>query len=54
MKQLSIELKNTKKKVGILESELNKAKLVLTATDQLKANLVVVEQARDASYAATT
>ena len=36
-----------------MESELNKAKHTLAATDQLKANLVAAELARDASYAAT-
>ena len=39
---------------GQLESELNKAKLALTIADQLKEDLVVVEEAWDASYAAAT
>ena len=38
--------------MGSLESELNKAKLALAATNQLKANLVTVEKAKDAIYAA--
>ena len=54
MVEQSTELKRAKKKVGSLEFELNKAKLALAATDQLKADLVVVEQARDAIYAAAT
>ncbi|GFS38412.1 hypothetical protein Acr_00g0057380 [Actinidia rufa] len=47
-------VKKTKKKVGSLESELNKAKLALATTDQLKADLVATENAQDVSYAAAT
>ncbi|GFS42474.1 hypothetical protein Acr_00g0080030 [Actinidia rufa] len=42
MKEPSVELKKAKKKVGSLESELNKAKLKLAAIDQLKANLAIL------------
>ena len=54
MKEQSAELKRAKKKIGDLESELNKAKLSLTAIDQLKEDLAGVEQVRDASYASAT
>ena len=40
--------------MGSLGSELNKAKLALAATDQLKAYLVVAKKARDADYVAAT
>ncbi|GFY98933.1 hypothetical protein Acr_13g0003340 [Actinidia rufa] len=40
--------------LGNLESELNKAKLALSVADKLKPDLVAAEQARDASYVATT
>ena len=53
MVEQSAELKRAKKKVGNLESKLNKTKLALAATDQLKADLMA-EQAWDASYAAIT
>ena len=43
MKEQSSELKKTKKKMGSLESKLNKAKLTLAATNQLKADLAAVE-----------
>ncbi|GFY84010.1 hypothetical protein Acr_03g0007840 [Actinidia rufa] len=48
------KLKRANKKVGSLESELNKAKLALVATDQLKADLAALEQAQDTSYTAMT
>ena len=54
MKDQSAELKRSNKKVGNLESELNKAKLALSVADKLKTDLVAAEQARDASYVATT
>ena len=41
----SAKLKRVKKNVGSLESEKNKAKLALAVTNQLKADLVVAEQA---------
>ena len=41
----SAKLKRVKKNVGSLESEKNKAKLALDATNQLKADVVVAEQA---------
>ena len=44
MMEQSTELKKAKKKVGGLESELNKAKLVLPTTDQLKANLALLNK----------
>ena len=47
-------MNKAKKKVSNLESELNKAKLALAATNQLMEDLVAVEEARDASYAAVT
>ena len=40
--------------MGSLESELNKAKLALAATNQLKEDLAAVEQAWDASYVVVT
>ncbi|GFS30002.1 hypothetical protein Acr_00g0009640 [Actinidia rufa] len=40
MKQQSAELKKTKKKVGSLEYELNKAKLSLASIDQLKLDIL--------------
>ena len=40
--------------MGNLESELNKANLVLAAMDQLKIDLAVVDQAQDSRYVATT
>ena len=43
IKKQSAELKKTKKKVGSLESELNKAKLILAVTNHLKADLAAVE-----------
>ena len=43
MKKQSNELKRTKRKVGSLESELNKAKATLAATDQLKVDLAIAE-----------
>ena len=54
MAEHSVELKRAKKKMGNLESELNKARLMLAKVDKLKADLVAVEQAQDSSYAATT
>ena len=54
MKKQSVKLKKSKKKVGSLESELNKAKLALTATNLLKVDLATTEEARDACYAPTT
>ena len=54
MRLKTSELKKTKKMVGSLASELNKAKLALAVTNQLKADLVAVEQALVASYAAAT
>ena len=50
----SAELKRAKKKVGILESKLNKAKLALAAIDQLKTNLAIAKQVRDVNYADAT
>ncbi|GFZ18420.1 hypothetical protein Acr_27g0001590 [Actinidia rufa] len=52
MKQQLGKLKKTKIKMGSLESELNKAKLTMAATDHLKADLAYAEQARDDSYVA--
>ena len=44
MKEQLVKLNRIKKKVGgSLESELNKAKLALAATDQLKLDLTTVE-----------
>ncbi|GFZ08884.1 hypothetical protein Acr_20g0006920 [Actinidia rufa] len=43
-----------KKRVGNLESKLNKAKLRLATIEQLKVDLVAIEQAWDASYATAT
>ena len=43
MKEQSSELKNTKKKMCNLEFELNKAKLALAATNQVKADLDAAE-----------
>ena len=54
MAEHSIELKRAKKKMGNLESELNKARLAQANIDQLKADLAAAEQARDSSYAAAT
>ena len=54
MKEQSVELKRAKKKIGSLESELNKAKLLLTAIDQLKEDLAAAKQGQDASYTSTT
>ena len=45
MEEHSTKLKRAKKKMGSLESELKKARLMLAEVDQLKANLVAVEQA---------
>ncbi|GFZ14427.1 hypothetical protein Acr_24g0006170 [Actinidia rufa] len=52
MKQHLAKLKKTKKKVGSLEFELNKAKLELATTNQLKADLATTKQTQNASYAA--
>ena len=43
MKDQLAKLKRANKKVGSLESELNKAKLALAATDQLKEDLAALE-----------
>ena len=43
MKEQSIELKRAKKKMGGLESELNKAKVALASMDAMKRNLAFVE-----------
>ncbi|GFZ09226.1 hypothetical protein Acr_20g0010340 [Actinidia rufa] len=48
MAEYSTELKQAKKK---METEASKAKLVMADVNQLKADLVLAEQARDASYA---
>ena len=54
MKVQLAKLRRAKKKIGGLESKLNKAKLSLTAIDQLKEDLAAAEQTRDASYASAT
>ena len=54
MIEWSAELKRAKKKVGNLESKLNKAKLALAAIDQLKTNLAIAKQVRDVNYADAT
>ena len=43
MAEQSVELKKAKKKVGSLKSELNKRKLALAATDQLKVDLAATK-----------
>lgn len=43
MKDQLAELKRAKKKVGSLKLELNKAKLALSAADQLKSDLAAAE-----------
>ena len=54
MIEQSTELKRAKKKMGELKFELNKARLALADVYQLMADLVIVEQARDANYVAAT
>ena len=43
MKEQSAELRSVKKKIDSLEFELNKAKLLLIAIDQLKKDLATAE-----------
>ena len=51
MKDQSTELQRAKKKVGNQESKLNKAKLALSATDQLKSDLAATKKAQATTYA---
>ncbi|GFY89145.1 hypothetical protein Acr_06g0010850 [Actinidia rufa] len=52
--QYSNELKKSKKKVSNFKSKVKKTKLELAASEQLKLDLVVVEEAQDSSYVAIT
>ena len=52
MKEQSNELKKAKRKIDGLESELNKAKIMLADVDQLKTDLAAVEEACDTNYVA--
>ncbi|GFZ12790.1 hypothetical protein Acr_23g0011750 [Actinidia rufa] len=54
MQQVQFNLKRAKKRMNSLESKLNKVKLALSTTDQLKLNLVAVEHTWDANYLAAT
>ena len=51
MAEHSDELKKAKEKMASLESKLKKSGIALAKVDQLKADLAVVEQAQDSSYA---
>ncbi|GFS42087.1 hypothetical protein Acr_00g0078040 [Actinidia rufa] len=56
LKEISdlLVMQQSKKKVNNLESVLKQSKLALAATEQLKLELAVVKEARDASYATAT